>query len=178
MHVLYVPLEYLLFIWNRYRTAKFRPMLSAQGLWAVRDIYRDTPAVTRGLGFSGLIRRPTLLIALFDTQGDAVRGPINFYMDPHWSWNLMYCLNRYCYWSLVHKCYFHCKNKSVIFIVVKIKPNWLWRHVSDHDVMLWFTLKQTCSERKKNVINRKFNALELNNGISFTHKTEFTHAFH
>jgi hypothetical protein len=32
-------------------------MLGAQGLWAGRDLYRATPTVTRGLGFSGLIRR-------------------------------------------------------------------------------------------------------------------------
>jgi hypothetical protein len=32
-------------------------MLGAQGLWAGRDLYRATLAVTRGLGFSGLIRR-------------------------------------------------------------------------------------------------------------------------
>ena len=40
---------------------KFRPMLGAQGLWAGRDLYRATPAVTpavtRDLGFSGFIRR-------------------------------------------------------------------------------------------------------------------------
>jgi hypothetical protein len=35
---------------------KFRPMLGAQGLWAGRDLYH-APAVTRDLGFSGLIRR-------------------------------------------------------------------------------------------------------------------------
>jgi hypothetical protein len=34
-------------------------MLGAQGLWAGRDLYRATPAVTRGLDFSGLIRRST-----------------------------------------------------------------------------------------------------------------------
>jgi hypothetical protein len=34
---------------------KFRPMLGAQGLRVGRDLYRATPAVTRGLGFSGLI---------------------------------------------------------------------------------------------------------------------------
>jgi hypothetical protein len=32
-------------------------MLGAQCLWAGRDLYRATPAVTRDLGFSGLIRR-------------------------------------------------------------------------------------------------------------------------
>jgi hypothetical protein len=32
-------------------------MHGAQGLWADRDLYLATPAVTRGLGFSGLIRR-------------------------------------------------------------------------------------------------------------------------
>jgi hypothetical protein len=41
----------------RWRAAKFRPMLGAQGLWAGRDLNCATPAVTRGLGFSGLIRR-------------------------------------------------------------------------------------------------------------------------
>jgi hypothetical protein len=41
----------------RWRAEKFRPMLGAQGLWAVRGPYRATPAVTRGLGFSSLIRR-------------------------------------------------------------------------------------------------------------------------
>jgi hypothetical protein len=66
----------------------------AQGLWAGRDLFRATPAVTRGLSFSGLIRRTSpfshLLrhtrglgesiltqiltgpysIAFYDTQGD------------------------------------------------------------------------------------------------------------
>jgi hypothetical protein len=32
-------------------------MLGAQGLRAGRDLYRATPAVTWGLGFSGFIRR-------------------------------------------------------------------------------------------------------------------------
>jgi hypothetical protein len=41
----------------RWRAAKFRPTLGAQGLWAGKDLYRATPAVTRGLGFPGLIRR-------------------------------------------------------------------------------------------------------------------------
>ena len=73
---------------------KIRPMLGAQGPWAGRDLYRATPAVTRGLGFSGLIRRtapfsrllrhtrgcggsilPRILtgppsVAFYDTQGD------------------------------------------------------------------------------------------------------------
>jgi hypothetical protein len=35
----------------------YRPMLGAQGLSAGRDLYRATPAVTRDLGFSSLIRR-------------------------------------------------------------------------------------------------------------------------
>ena len=67
---MYCLIDYLLFyallknishIWKRHhyrwRAAKFRPMLGAQGLWAGRDFYSATPAVTRGLGFSGLIRR-------------------------------------------------------------------------------------------------------------------------
>jgi hypothetical protein len=57
----YVPLKNISLIWRRHhywwRAAKFRPMLDAQGLWAGRDLYRARPAVTRGLGFSGLIRR-------------------------------------------------------------------------------------------------------------------------
>jgi hypothetical protein len=57
----YVPLKNISIIWwchhCRWRATKFRPMLGAQGLWAGRDLYRATPAVTRDLGFSGLIRR-------------------------------------------------------------------------------------------------------------------------
>jgi hypothetical protein len=57
----YVPLKNISLIWRRHhcrwRAAKFRPMLGAQVLWAGRDLYRATPAVTRHLGFSGLIRR-------------------------------------------------------------------------------------------------------------------------
>jgi hypothetical protein len=57
----YVPLKNISLIWKRHhcrwRAAKFRSMLGAQGLWACRDLYRVTPAVTRDLGFSGLIRR-------------------------------------------------------------------------------------------------------------------------
>jgi hypothetical protein len=48
-------------IWRRHhyrwRAAKFRPMLGAQGLWAGRHLFRATHAVTQGLGFSGPIRR-------------------------------------------------------------------------------------------------------------------------
>jgi hypothetical protein len=40
-----------------WRAAKFRPMLSAQGLWGGRDLYRATPAVTQDLGFSSLIQK-------------------------------------------------------------------------------------------------------------------------
>jgi hypothetical protein len=57
----YVPLKNISLIWRRHhcrrRASKFRPMLGAQGLWAGRDLYCATPAVTRDLGFSGLIRR-------------------------------------------------------------------------------------------------------------------------
>jgi hypothetical protein len=57
----YVPLKNISIIWRRHhcrwRAAKFRPMLGVQGLRAGRDLYRATPAVTRDLGFSGLIRR-------------------------------------------------------------------------------------------------------------------------
>jgi hypothetical protein len=57
----YVPLKTFSLIWRchycRWRAAKFRAMLGPRGLWAGSDIYGATPAVTRGLGFSGLIRR-------------------------------------------------------------------------------------------------------------------------
>jgi hypothetical protein len=44
-----------IFHYCRWRAAKFR-LLGAQGLWAGRDLYRVTPAVTRDIGFFGLIR--------------------------------------------------------------------------------------------------------------------------
>jgi hypothetical protein len=57
------------------RTAKFRPMLGAQGIWAGRDLYRATPAVTRGLGFSSLIRRTAPFSRLL-WHSRGYRGPI------------------------------------------------------------------------------------------------------
>jgi hypothetical protein len=58
-----------LYTWRHYhyrwRAAKFRPMLGAQGLWSERDLYRAKPAVTRGLSFSGLIRRMAPFSRLF-----------------------------------------------------------------------------------------------------------------
>jgi hypothetical protein len=57
----YLPQKNFSLIWRRHhcrwRAAKCRPMLVTQGLWVGRDLYRATPAVTRDLGFSGLIRR-------------------------------------------------------------------------------------------------------------------------
>jgi hypothetical protein len=51
----YVPLKIFSIIGRRHhcrwRTAKFRPMVGAQGLWVGRDLYRATSTVTRGLGF-------------------------------------------------------------------------------------------------------------------------------
>jgi hypothetical protein len=65
----YVPLKNISLIWRRHhcwwRAAKFRPMLGALGLWAGRDLYCATPTVTRGLRFSGLIRRTTTFSRLF-----------------------------------------------------------------------------------------------------------------
>jgi hypothetical protein len=61
-------------IWRRHhyrwRAAKFRPMLGTQGLWAGRDLYRATPAVTWVLGISCLIQRTASFSQLYDTQGD------------------------------------------------------------------------------------------------------------
>jgi hypothetical protein len=60
-------------IWRHHhywwRAAKFRPMLSAQGLWAGRGLYCATPAVTRGLSFSSLIRRTTPFSRLLQHKG-------------------------------------------------------------------------------------------------------------
>jgi hypothetical protein len=44
-------------------------MLGAQGLWAGRDLYRASPAVTRGLGFYGLIKRTAPFSRLFRHKG-------------------------------------------------------------------------------------------------------------
>jgi hypothetical protein len=41
----------------RWRTTKFRPMFGAQSLWAERDLYRATPAMTPYPYFSCLIQR-------------------------------------------------------------------------------------------------------------------------
>jgi hypothetical protein len=58
-----------------WRAAKFRPMLGSQGLWAGRNLYRATPAVTRDFGFSGLIRRTAQFSRLLRHMGGC-RGSI------------------------------------------------------------------------------------------------------
>ena len=80
--------------------AKFRPMLGAQGLWAGRDLYGATPAVTRDLGFSGLIRRTApfsrLLRHAWGCGGPILTriltGPLYFYIfaiiSP-WKWPMV-----------------------------------------------------------------------------------------
>jgi hypothetical protein len=64
----YVLPKNLSLVWRchhcKWRAAKFRPMLGTQGLCAGRDLYCDTPAVTRGFGFSGLTRRTALFSRL------------------------------------------------------------------------------------------------------------------
>jgi hypothetical protein len=71
----YVPIKNFSLIWRRHhclwRAAKLRPMLGAQGLWAGRDLYRATPAVTRTLVFPVLSEGPPHLVASYDTLGDA-----------------------------------------------------------------------------------------------------------
>jgi hypothetical protein len=88
--VFYVPLKNFSLIRRRHhywwRTAKFKPMLGAQGLWAERDLYRATPAVTQawGLGFSGLIRRIALSVAsLRHTRGFWGSILTQILMGPH-----------------------------------------------------------------------------------------------
>jgi hypothetical protein len=70
---IYIPFKNFSLIWRRHHcrwsAANSRPMLGAQGLWAGRDLYHAIPAVTQSLGFSGLIRRTTSLVASYDTRG-------------------------------------------------------------------------------------------------------------
>jgi hypothetical protein len=79
----YVPLKIFSHIWRchhyQWRTAKFRSMLGAQGHSAGRDLYRATPAVTRDLGFSGLIRRT----APFSRLLRHTRGMLRTYSNPY-----------------------------------------------------------------------------------------------
>jgi hypothetical protein len=64
-------------LYCQWRAAQFRPMLGAQSLWAGRDPYRATQAVTRDLGFSVLIRKTAPFSRLlYDTHGGVE-------LDPH-----------------------------------------------------------------------------------------------
>jgi hypothetical protein len=73
------PAQVFTLIWRRHncrwRTAKFRLMFGAQGLWAGRDLYRATPTVTRDFGFSGLIPNTTPFSRLLRHEWGR-RGPI------------------------------------------------------------------------------------------------------
>jgi hypothetical protein len=57
-------------------------MLSAQGLWAGRDLYHATPAVTQGLDFSVLIRRTAQFSRLL-RHAWRRGGPILTWIHPH-----------------------------------------------------------------------------------------------
>jgi hypothetical protein len=50
----YFPLKNFSLTWShcQWWAAKFRPMLGALGLWAGRDLYHATPAMTQDLSFS------------------------------------------------------------------------------------------------------------------------------
>jgi hypothetical protein len=61
-------------------------------LGAGRDLYRVTPAMTRGLGFSGLLEGPFHLIALTTYKG-MWRTYSN--LDPHGSTILLVCISSY-----------------------------------------------------------------------------------
>jgi hypothetical protein len=82
------------FIW---RAAKFRPMLGAQGLGPGRDLYRATPAVTRSLGFFGLIFWRS---APFEKDKESYLHRLNsilyFYVNYILSFMIInkYCLNK------------------------------------------------------------------------------------
>jgi hypothetical protein len=69
----YITLEDFSLIWQRHhyrwRAAKCRPMLGTQSFWAGRYFNRVTRAVTRGLGFSGVIRRTASFSRLQSHKG-------------------------------------------------------------------------------------------------------------
>jgi hypothetical protein len=92
----YVSLKDLSHIWRcqhcRWRVAKFRPMLDAQGLWAGTDLYRATPVVTRDLGFSGLILRTTPFSRLLQHTkgcGGSILTRIFTGLYGFWQWSSM-----------------------------------------------------------------------------------------
>jgi hypothetical protein len=80
----HVQLKKFSLIWRRHRyrwrAAKFRPMLGAQGLWAGRHLYRATPSVTRGLGFFRSHPKDLLILSPLTTHKGMWR--IYSYLDP------------------------------------------------------------------------------------------------
>jgi hypothetical protein len=117
----YVPLKNISLILRRHhcrwRAAKFWPMLGAQSLWAGRDLYRASPAVTRDLSFSGLIRR----IAPFSRLLRHTRGCGGS--------TLTRILTGRC---LLDMCYTRCYNILRTFIMWSIIYG-LWELISLHD---------------------------------------------
>jgi hypothetical protein len=116
--VLYVSLKNFSLTWRHHhywwRASKFRPMLGTQGLWAGRDLYRETPAVTWPASvFPVSAKMPLHSVSSYDTQGDgedlflpiSSRVPIQsplmtckgmwktyFYVDLHWVVTNLYSL--------------------------------------------------------------------------------------
>jgi hypothetical protein len=83
--VLHVPLKKFSLKWRRHHyrwgAVKFRPMLGDRGLWAGRDLYRATPTVTRGLGFSRSHPKDRPIQSPFTTHMGMWRMYSN--LDPH-----------------------------------------------------------------------------------------------
>jgi hypothetical protein len=80
----------------RWKAAKFRPMLGAQGHWAGRDLYCAKPVVTRDLGFPVSSEGPPHSVASYDTQGD-----VEDLFLPGSSWIYCWCLHFFFYLLLV-----------------------------------------------------------------------------
>jgi hypothetical protein len=89
---------------------KIWPMLGAQGLWEGRDLYLATPAVTRGLGFSGLIRRTAPIPSPLTTWG--CRGSIFEEVSE---------INMFPYKSMVLFWHFVIQNKKVCYSVLLVR---------------------------------------------------------
>jgi hypothetical protein len=93
--------------WRRHhyrrRAEIFRPMLGAQGLWAGRDLYRAVPAVTRDLGFSGLIRRTAPFSRLLQhTRGCGRSIPIRILTGSYGGVSILWMSIEYSNQSDVH----------------------------------------------------------------------------
>ena len=98
-------------------------MLSAQGFWAGRDLYRATPTATRDLGLYGLIRKTGTHVPQWDSKPPMTIAPDSLNHCAHqMNWLYLQIIkNMLKYWSYVNLALHICQHRNVKLIAIYVE---------------------------------------------------------